>query len=296
MLRVRRRSPVFYQNLWGFAFAVPALILLVVFSVYPVLNALYIGFTSWSLSGTPEFIGLDNYITMFVRDPEFLRSLRTTAIYAVGLNPIMWAIALALALLFNQEMRMRGVFRTIFFTPVVVSWVVASMVWYLIFHRSFGLNAHIMRFFGQPGIKLLEDSQYALLAIIVLSLWKSMGYYMVLFLAGLQNISRVFYEAADVDGANSWQRFWHITLPLLMPATLFVMVISIINSFQVFTPIYLLTRGGPHGATRVLPMLIYENAFLFLKMGYASAMAMILFVILMALTLLQLRVFRSDVG
>ena len=110
MLRVRRRSPVFYQNLWGFAFAVPALILLIVFSVYPVLNALYIGFTSWSLSGKPEFIGLDNYITMFLRDPEFLRSLRTTAIYAVGLNPIMWAIALALALLFNREMRMRGIF------------------------------------------------------------------------------------------------------------------------------------------------------------------------------------------
>lgn len=294
MLGIRKRGPVFYQNLWGVAFAIPALALLIVFSVYPVLNALYIGFTSWSLSGTPEFIGLDNYITMFLRDPEFLRSLRTTAIYAVGLNPIMWAIALGLALLFNREMKMRGIFRTIYFTPVVVSWVVASMVWYLIFHRSFGLNAHIMRLFGQPGIKLLSDSQYALTAIIILSLWKSMGYYMVLFLAGLQNIPRVFYEAADVDGANSWQRFLFITIPLLMPATLFVMVISIINSFQVFTPIYLLTRGGPHGATRVLPMLIYENAFIFLKMGYASAMAMVLFAVLMVLTLVQLRVFRTD--
>ena len=294
MLGIRKRGPVFYQNLWGVAFAIPALALLIVFSIYPVLNALYIGFTSWSLSGTPEFIGLDNYITMFLRDPEFLRSLRTTAIYAVGLNPIMWAIALGLALLFNREMKMRGIFRTIYFTPVVVSWVVASMVWYLIFHRSFGLNAHIMRLFGQPGIKLLSDSQYALTAIIILSLWKSMGYYMVLFLAGLQNIPRVFYEAADVDGANSWQRFLFITIPLLMPATLFVMVISIINSFQVFTPIYLLTRGGPHGATRVLPMLIYENAFIFLKMGYASAMAMVLFAVLMVLTLVQLRVFRTD--
>lgn len=294
MLGIRKRGPVFYQNLWGVAFAVPALALLIVFSIYPVINALYIGFTSWSLSGTPEFIGLDNYLTMFLRDPEFIRSLRTTAIYAVGLNPIMWAIALGLALLFNREMKMRGIFRTIYFTPVVVSWVVASMVWYLIFHRSFGLNAHIMRLFGQPGIKLLSDSQYALTAIIILSLWKSMGYYMVLFLAGLQNIPRVFYEAADVDGANSWQRFLFITIPLLMPATLFVMVISIINSFQVFTPIYLLTRGGPHGATRVLPMLIYENAFIFLKMGYASAMAMVLFAVLMVLTLVQLRVFRTD--
>ena len=296
MLHVRKRGPVFYQNLWGIAFAVPALALLIVFSIYPVINALYIGFTSWSLSGTPEFIGLDNYIKMFIRDAEFLRSVRTTAIYAGGLNPIMWAIALGLALLFNREMKMRGIFRTIYFTPVVVSWVVASMVWYLIFHSSFGLNAHIMRFFGKPGLKLLSDSQYALSAIIVLSLWKSMGYYMVLFLAGLQNIPRVFFEAADVDGANNWQRFWFITIPLLMPATLFVMVISIINSFQVFTPIYLLTRGGPHGATRVLPMLIYENAFIFLKMGYASAMAMVLFAILMVLTLVQLRVFRIDVG
>jgi len=208
----------------------------------------------------------------------------------------MWVIALGLALLFNREIKLRGIFRTIYFTPVVISWVVASMVWYIIFHPSFGLNAHIMRLFGRPGIKFLHDARYALPAIIILSLWKSVGYYMVLFLAGLQSIPKMFYEAASVDGANSRQQFWYITIPLLMPTTLFVMVISIINSFQVFTPIFLLTRGGPHGATRVLPILIYENAFIYLKMGYASAMAVVLFVILMILTLLQMRVFRGEVG
>ena len=294
MIRIRRRSPVFYQNLWGIGFAVPALILLFVFSIYPLLTAIYTGFTQWTLQGAPTFIGLQNYGRMFTRDPDFLDSLRVTALYALGLNPIMWALALGLALLLNREMRTRGLFRAIYFTPVIVSWVVASMVWFTIFHPSFGLNAHIMRLFGRPGMQLLSRSQYALPAIIILSLWKNVGYYMILFLAGLQNIPEIYYEAAAVDGATGWQRFRRITLPLLAPATLFVVIISIISSFQVFTPIFILTRGGPAGATRVLPVLIYEHAFIYLNMGYASAMAVVLFLILMALTLVQMRFFRAE--
>lgn len=293
MFGTRRRSPVFRQNLWGVAFAVPALILLLVFSVYPLLTALYTGFTRWGLQGAPQFIGMGNYVRLFTRDPEFIRSLKVTAYYALGLNPLMWVCSLGLAMLLNQQIRMRGMFRLIYFTPVIISWVVASMVWFTIFHPSFGLNAHIMRFFGKPGLQLLTDSKYALISIIALSLWKNVGYYMILFLAGLQDIPHVYYEAAAVDGANSWQKFWRITLPLLMPALVFVMIISIISSFQVFTPIWILTKGGPAGATRVLPVLIYEHAFRYLDMGYASAMAVILFLILMALTLLQLRFFRT---
>lgn len=293
-LRFRARSPVFYQNLWGVGFAIPGLILLFVFSIYPLITALYTGFTKWTLSGTPEFIGLTNYRTMFLEDDNFWDALRVTTVYALGLNPIMWVLALGLALLLNQQIRARGLFRTIYFTPVIVSWVVASLVWFTIFHPSFGLNAHIMRLFGLPGLQLLTRSQYAMPAIIVLSLWKSMGYYMVLFLAGLQDIPRMYYEAASVDGASSWQRFRHITIPLLMPATTFVMIISIINSFQVFTPIFILTRGGPSGATRVLPILIYEHGFRYLQMGYASALAVVLFIILMILTLIQLRLFRAE--
>ena len=294
MLKVRRQSPVFYQNLWGVGFALPALILLFVFSIYPLWTAIYTGFTKWTLQGAPTFIGLENYGRMFARDPDFLDSLRITALYALGLNPIMWVLALGLALLLNREIRMRGLFRAIYFTPVIVSWVVASMVWFTIFHPSFGLNAHIMRFFGLPGLQLLSRSQYALPAIIVLSLWKNVGYYMILFLAGLQSIPEIFYEAAAVDGATGGQRFRHITIPLLAPTTLFVVIISIINSFQVFTPIFILTRGGPSGATRVLPVLIYEHAFAYLNMGYASAMAVVLFVILVTLTLIQMRFFRTE--
>jgi len=276
------------------AFAIPALILLIVFSVYPLLTALYTGFTSWGLQGAPQFIGFENYTRLFTRDPDFLNSLKTTAIYVIGLNPLMWIISLGLAMMLNQQIRMRGLFRLIYFTPVIISWVVASMVWFTIFHPSFGLNAHIMRLFGKPGLQLLTDSKYALPSIIAISLWKNVGYYMILFLAGLQDIPQVYYEAASVDGASSMQKFWRITLPLLMPAMVFVMIISIISSFQVFTPVWILTKGGPAGATRVLPVLIYEHAFRYLNMGYASAMAVILFLILMVLTLLQLRFFRTS--
>lgn len=292
--RFRARSPVFYQNLWGVGFTLPAMILLIIFSVYPLVTALYTGFTKWTLSGAPEFIGLSNYNRMFQNDPDFWDSVRVTTIYALGLNPIMWVLALALAMLLNQQIRMRGIFRTIYFTPVIVSWVVASLVWLTIFNPLFGLNAHVMRMFGEPGIQLLARAQYALPAIIIISLWKNVGYYMVLFLAGLQDIPRTYYEAASVDGASSWQQFRHITVPLLTPATAFVMIISIINSFQVFTPIFILTRGGPSGATRVLPIMIYEHGFRYLDMGYASALAVVLFAILMVLTLIQLRFFRAE--
>ena len=296
MFRIRsRRGPVFYQNLWGFAFAVPALILLLIFSIYPLLNALYFSTTSWGLGDKPTFIGLDNYIKLATVDVVFWQSLKTTTLYAIGLNPLLWALSLALALIFNRSFKFRGIFRTIFFTPVIVSWVVAAIVWSTILQPSFGLNAQVMRIFGQPGFSLFDNSSTALPTIILMVLWKDVGYFMVLFLAGLQNIPGVYYEAAAIDGASQWQQFRHITFPLLKPTTLFVVIISIIQSFQAFTPIWLTTAGGPAGATRVLPILIYQNAFRFYgKIGYASAMAFFLFVVLMIITLIQMRLFRVD--
>lgn len=296
-IAARRRSPIFWQNIWGVAFILPAMALLLVFNLYPLFNALYISFTSWTLQGSPQFVGFHNYVTIFTQDVEFRRSLWVTLIYALGLNPLMWALALGLAMLFNRRFALLGVFRAIYFSPVIVSWVVASIVWMTIFHPSYGINPAFFRLFGRPGVPWLQDPGLVVPALIVLSLWKNVGYYMVLFLAGLQSISGEHLEAASCDGANAWQRFWYITLPLLKPTTLFVMVISIINSFQVFTPIYIMTRGGPAGASRVLPLLVYENAFNYLKMGYATSLAVVLFVVLMALTLLQMRAFRGgEVG
>jgi multiple sugar transport system permease protein len=202
-----------------------------------------------------------------------------------------------LALLFNRRFALRAAFRTVYFVPVVVSWVVAAIVWSTIFHPSLGLNAAFFRLFDRPGVIWLADPALVMPAMIVISVWKGLGYQMVLFLAGLQAIPTEYQEAAAVDGATPRQRLWYITLPLLKPTILFVMVISVIGSFQVFTPIFIMTGGGPAGASRVLPMLIYEHAFKFLKMGYATALAMVLFTILMSLTLLQMKLFRGgEVG
>jgi multiple sugar transport system permease protein len=293
VLGKRRRSPVFMQNVWGVLFIIPAIGLLLLFNIYPLLRAFYLSFHTWSLAGVPKFVGLANYIRMFVRDEWFRNSLKVTATYAVGLNPVVWAMGLSTALLMNRDLPARGVFRTIYFVPTVVSWVVVSIVWYSILHPSFGVNAIFMRvFFNARGVPFLTHTAYALPMMISLSVWKSMGYTMVLFLAGLQAIPSVYYEAAAIDGANRLQQFRHVTLPLLMPTILFIMITSVIGSFQVFTPIQIMTQGGPAGATRVLPMLIYQNAFQFLKMGYASAMSIVLFVMLMALTIIQFRAFR----
>jgi ABC-type sugar transport system permease subunit len=293
ILGKRRRSPVFMQNVWGVLFIIPAIGFLLVFNIYPLLRAFYLSFHKWSLAGAPEFVGLANFIRMFTKDDWFSQSIMVTVTYAVGLNPVVWVSGLALAILMNRDLPARGVFRTIYFVPTVVSWVAVSIVWYSILHPSFGVNAMFMRiFFNAKGIPFLTHKAWALPMMISLSVWKSVGYVMVVFLAGLQGIPSVYYEAASIDGANRLQQFRNVTLPLLMPTILFIMITSIIGSFQIFTPIQIMTEGGPAGATRVLPYLIYQNAFNYLRMGYASAMSVVLFIILMSLTLLQVRIFR----
>ena len=289
----RRRSPVFMQNVWGIVFIVPAIAFLLIFNIYPLLRAFYLSFHTWSLAGAPQFVAFRNFSRMFLQDDWFRQSLKVTVTYAVGLNPVVWAMGLAVALLMNRDLKGRGIFRTIYFIPTVVSWVVVSIVWYAILHPSFGVNAMLMRvLFNAKGVPFLTHKTFALPMMIALSVWKSMGYTMILFLAGLQAIPSVYYEAASIDGADRLQQFRHVTLPLLMPTMLFIMITSIIGSFQVFTPIQILTKGSPAGTTRVLPYLIYQNAFQFLKMGYASAMSVVLFVILMTLTVTQVRIFR----
>jgi multiple sugar transport system permease protein len=287
------RSPYFYQNAAGLFFAVPAVAFLLVFSVYPLLNAIVLSFTSWNLSGTPTFIGLDNFADL-LDDIEVWRSVSVTAQYTLGLVIPGFVISLCLALMFNRNMRGRDLLRTAYFTPVAISWVIASLVWVSVLHPSFGLNAQVMRAFGQPSIPFLTDAKWVIPAMILLSLWKSVGYWMVVFLAGLQGVPQEMYEAASVDGANRWQQFWRITLPLLRPTILFVSVVGVINAFQAFTPVWILTKGGPAGASRVYALLIYQTAFTYFKMGYASALAVVLFIFLMILTLIQMRTLRSD--
>ena len=286
------RSPYFYQSTAGLLFAVPAVLCLLVFSIYPLLNAIFFSFTSWILSGTPKFVGVDNFLEIW-DDTDFWRSLDVTARYTLGLIPG-FALALFLAILFNRRLAGLHILRTAYFTPVAVSWVIASLVWTSVLHPSFGLNAQVMRLFGAQSIPFFTDVKWVLPALIGLSLWKGIGYWMVIFLAGLQGIPTEYYEAASVDGANRWQQFWGLTLPLLRPTVLFVSVVGVINAFQAFVPIWILTKGGPAGASRVYALLIYQDAFTYFKMGYASALAVILFVFLLVLTLIQMRVLRSD--
>ncbi len=287
------RSPVFYQNLVGLFFAVPAVGFLLVFNIYPLLNAIYLSFHSWNLSGTPRFIGLENYTQALTEDLDFWRSVRVTFSYTFGLVPG-FGVALLLAILFNRPFRGKEILRTIYFTPVVISWVIASLVWNSVLHPSFGLNAQFFRLFGMQSISFFTDPTWVVPALILLSLWKGVGYWMVIFLAGLQGVPNEYYEAASVDGANPWQKFRNITLPLLRPTILFVSVIGFINAFQAFVPVFILTKGGPAGASRVFPVLIYDAAFTYFKMGYASALAVLLFIFLAVLSLIQMRALRSE--
>jgi multiple sugar transport system permease protein len=286
------RSPVFYQNLVGLFFAVPAVACLLVFNVYPLLNAIYLSFHSWNMGGVPKLIGFENYVEAF-DDVDVIRSVRVTLYYTLGLLPG-FGVALFLAMLFNRPFRGKELLRTIYFTPVVISWVIASLVWNAVLHPSFGLVAQISRLVGQPSISFFTDPTWVIPALIMLALWKGLGYWMVIFLAGLQGIPRDYYEASSVDGANPPQQFWHITVPLLRPTLLFVSVIGVINSFQAFVQIYILTKGGPAGASRVFALAIYEQAFIYFRMGYASALSVMLFVILMILSLIQMRALRSE--
>lgn len=279
--------------MWGFLFAVPALAFILVFNVYPLLDAVYLSFTTWSLNAAPHFVGFSNYVTAFTKDQDFFPSVAVTVYYTLGVNPPLWAFGLGLAILFNRQFVLRDLFRTVYFTPVVISWVVAALVWGIIFHPTLGLSADLMRLFDRPGLAWLSDPPLVIPAMIILSVWKGLGYYMVLFLAGLQAIPPEYLEAAACDGANAWQRFWYIKLRLLKPTILFVMVISVIGSFQIFTPIQIMTGGGPAGASRVLPLLIYQDAFNYLKIGYASSLAVILFAILLILTIIQMRVMHG---
>jgi multiple sugar transport system permease protein len=235
-----------------------------------------------------QWAGLSNYVRLFA-DGQFWSSLKTTALYTVFYVPIVYCLSLCLALLVNQRLPLMRFFRTVFFVPVVLSLVVSSLMWKYIFDERAGLLNYLLGFIGIPPQPWLGSVELALPAIIIVSLWIQMGYFMVIFIAGLQDIPREYYEAARIDGANRWQMFWRITLPLLKPTSLFVIVISLIGSFQVFDQIWVMTKGGPANATQVTAIYIYQQAFQYLNLGYGSAIAFVLFVIILGFSLLQFK-------
>lgn len=280
------------ERLTASLFLAPDVVGLLVFVVLPILAALLISFTNWNALGTPRWVGLVNYQRL-LSDPQFWSSLRVTAIYTVVYVPLVFAVSLGLAVLANQRLPGIGLFRTIFFVPVVLSLVVTGLMWRFIFDEQVGLLNYALSLVGMAPRAWLGDVNLALPAIIVVSVWINMGYYMTIFLAGLQDIPREFYEAARIDGANAWHAFRRITLPLLRPTSLFVLVVTLIGSFQVFDQIWVMTKGGPADATQVTVIYIYKQAFQYLSLGYASAIAFALFLVILVISLAQFWLLRA---
>lgn len=280
----------------GLAYLAPSLIILLIFTYIPVAAALGISLTSWEARSTSaEFIGVDNYAKLLA-DPEMWNALKNTVWFTVMKIPADLVLALAIALVLNQKLRGIGLFRMAYFMPVITSVVAVAAIWRVIYNPSFGLANSVLEALNLPTQRWLRDPDLALPAITVVALWKGLGYNVVIFLAGLQGIPTMYYEAATVDGAGTWQRFRHITLPLLSPVTFFVLVIGVINSFKVFSQIHVLTPdGGVLNSTEVLVFYLYRLAFQNFKFGEAAAVAFILFAIVLGLTYLQRRVIEPRV-
>lgn len=282
------------QSLVGFLFVLPALVFFAVFAFWPMFNAFYLSFFDYDLLTPKRWVGLTQYQDL-LSSPAFLHSLKVTAIYAFGVSAPTWALSLGLALLLNRNIRLRTFFRTVFFAPVMMPLAVLAVIWALLYHPYGPINAVFVEPVLGKAIPWLNSTQHALLAVIIMAIWRATGYYAVIFLAGLQNIPGEYYEAARLDGAGAWALFRHITWPLLKPTMFFVVVVSIVNALRSFDAIWIMTGGGPADATRVLAVRIYETGLVFLKMGTAAAMSVILFVFVMAFTLVQMRLFRSEV-
>jgi multiple sugar transport system permease protein len=276
----------------GLIFISPWLIGFIIWTIYPLLSSFYYSFHRYDLLRPEVFIGLDNYITLFTSDPHFPVVIFNT-FYYVGLGvPMGLASAFLMAVLLNTRIVGRAFFRAIFFIPAIVPSVVLAMVWGFLLNAQYGLVNAVMRGIGFPTINFLTNPDLAKPSLILISMW-AQGYAIVIFLATLQDVPRTLYEAATVDGANTWQKFRHITIPMCTPVILFNLVTGFIYGFQEFTLPWLMTRGGPNQATEFYAVHLYRNAFVYLNMGKASALAWILFIVISILTFI---LFKSSAG
>ena len=280
------------HQLWGYFFLLPMFLLLVVFKFLPMFRAFYLSLTSYDLLSPPRFVGLRNYLTL-IHDPLFHQSVWATAYYVFGTCLPLWFLSLALALVFNATLPARSFLRLIYFIPAIVPVVVYATIWRFMFH-PYGLLNIGLQLLGLPAINWLADTTAIMPGFILAAEWRFAPYFMILYLAGLQNIPEEYYEAAAIDGAAGFQRFRFITLPLLRPTVLLVVVVSIILMSKVFTNVLIISGGGPDGATRVLSLFIYQTGFQFFKMGLATAASIFLLLGTMAFTLIQLRLFREE--
>lgn len=281
--RHRDRAPQAYL------FLLPVLIGVVLVTGGAIVASFVLGFTRWDLVTAPEWVGVANYREAFASD-LFVKVLGNTFLYVVLSAPLSVACSLGLALLVNRRVRGITVFRTLYFFPVVTSMVAVAVVWSWLYNPEFGMiNWLLETLLGIEGPRWLLSTSWAMPAIALMSIWKGIGYNMLIFLAGLQAVPETLYEAAMIDGAGPWRRFTSITLPMLSPTTFFVVVITLIGSFQIFEQTYTMTQGGPANATLTLSYYIFQNAFQYFRMGYATAMAYILFAMTLVVTVAQFR-------
>ena len=274
---------------YAILFLAPSLTGLVVFTILPIISSFFLAFTDWDLLTPPTFVGFQNFSEMF-QDPLLWTSLGNSAKYALMMIPGSTAMALLLALALNQEFPGIKLIRLFFMLPGVVSLVAVAMVWRWIYNEQYGLLNMVLGFFGVQPVAWLTNEATVLPAIVVMLIWAGMGFDAVIYLAALRNIPKHLYEAAELDGANSWQQFWKITFPLLTPVHFYNLIIGLIGSFQVFDVIYIMTKGGPGFSSRVYAYHLYLEAFQRFHMGYAASMAWFLFLIIFVITIIQWRV------
>ncbi|MEC0257445.1 sugar ABC transporter permease [Paenibacillus lautus] len=278
-----------HEAMWGYIFILPVVLGLGLFYMAPSAASLFLSFTSWDGLTSPQFIGLDNFANL-MKDDKFTGSMLNTMMYTVGTVPLSVALATVLAVLLNQKIKGMVFYRTFYFIPVITMPIAVGMVWKWLYNSEFGLINHVLGIMNLPQPNWLFDERFALFSIVLVSVWSSIGYNAVILLSGLQGISGSYYEAASLDGAGTLYKFFRITLPLLTPSLFFVLVMSFINSFQVFDLIFIMMdqQTTMLESTRTVVYSIWEDGFKYFNMGYASAQAFILFIVILIITMVQM--------
>jgi multiple sugar transport system permease protein len=291
----RRRFGLSREGLTGWLFALPILVFVIAMVYVPILSALFLSFTSWNGLEPLErmtFIGVDSY-TDALTDNVVMGALKNTILYAVMVVASGMIFGLLLSVAVNSIKRGSGFVRAVYFMPYMLPMTAMALLWGLLYQPAWGLINQSLLAFGLPTSKWIYDTEMALPSIAFVVIWKTLGWYMIIFLAGLNSIPDEYYEASKIDGAGALAQFWSITLPLMKPTLLFMLVVGVIDSMQVFTPVFVLTQGGPLDVTNTSVYVMYITAFRYFRFSYSCAQAMLLFVVMLVATLLQLRIFRE---
>jgi multiple sugar transport system permease protein len=295
-------TPNLWQRFWsrsneraGYLFVLPSFVHLLIFLLIPVVFSFFLSFRDWDQPRFQDapYIGLENY-EFLMGDRRFWHAMGNSAIFTALSVPMGMAFSLLIAVVLNQKLKGVNLFRTIFFLPVISSWVAVSIIWVTLLDPNVGIVNYLLKLVGLPSVNWLGDARSAMVSLVIISIWKSAGFNMVIWLAGLQGIPQELYEAAAIDGATRWQSFWRITLPLLAPTSFFLAITGVIGSFQVFSPVYVITKGGPLDSTDVAVFHIYRRAFQEFDFGYASSQAWVLFAVIFVATLAQLWYMRRQ--